>query len=57
MISEKETIVLVHGGIGYVRNDFTESGGEISIKLFLEREEDRWNIVKTDEYTLAEYKE
>jgi hypothetical protein len=56
-ISEREVVVLVHGGIAYLRNDFEESGGEILIKLSLEKEGGRWMIVKTDEYTLPEFKE
>lgn len=55
--NDNQAIVLVHGGIGYLREDFEESGGEILIKLFLEREDDQWIVVKTDEYLLHEYKE
>lgn len=56
-LDDQRAIVLVHGGIAYIRNDFEESGGEILIKLFLEKKDNRWMIVKTDEYTLPEYKE
>lgn len=56
-ISEKEVIVLVHGGIGYLRDDFDVSGGEMLIKLFLEHQENQWTVVKTDEYLLHEYKQ
>jgi hypothetical protein len=56
-INKNEVIVLVHGGIGYLRDDFGESGGEILIKLFLENKDNHWTVVKTDEYTLSEFKE
>jgi hypothetical protein len=35
-INDNEVIVLVHGSITYLRNDFDESGGEHLIKVFLE---------------------
>jgi hypothetical protein len=56
-INENEAIVLVHGSIVYLRNDFDESGGEYLIKVFLKQEDKHWTVVKTDEYTLPEYKE
>jgi hypothetical protein len=56
-INDHEVIVLVHGGIGYLRDNFEESGGEILIKLYMERARNQWNMVKTDEYLLHEYKE
>jgi hypothetical protein len=56
-IGEREVVVLVHGGISYIRDDFEETGGEILIKLYLEKVGNHWIIVKTDEYTLPEYKE
>jgi hypothetical protein len=56
-INENEVIVLVHGSIVYLRNDFDESGGEYLIKVFLKQEDKHWTVVKTDEYTLPEYKE
>lgn len=56
-VSETKAIVLVHGGVGYVKSDFEEAGGELLIKLFLERKGNQWTVVKTDEYTEAEYKE
>ncbi|MFE8699733.1 hypothetical protein ACFYKX_03745 [Cytobacillus sp. FJAT-54145] len=56
-INNSEAIVLVHGSIVYLRNDFEESGGEYLIKLFLKQEGNQWTVVKTDEYTLPEYKE
>ncbi|MBO1003989.1 hypothetical protein [Pseudogracilibacillus auburnensis] len=56
-INDQEVIVLFHGSIVYVRNDFDESGGEHLIKVFLEQKGNHWTVVKTDEYTLPEYKE
>ena len=57
IINENEVIVLVHGSIFYLRNDFSEAGGEYLIEVFLEREGESWTVVKTDEYTLSEYKD
>jgi uncharacterized lipoprotein NlpE involved in copper resistance len=56
-INDKEIIVLVHGDILYVKEDFQESGGEFLIELFLNNEGNDWTVVKTDEYLLHEYKE
>ena len=56
-INENEVIVLVHGSLVYLMNDFSESGGEYLIEAFLEREGGNWTVVKTDEYTLSEYKD
>jgi len=56
-LSDQEAVILVHGGIGYLRDDFEESGGEILIELYVEKEDRNWKVVKTDEYTLEEYKE
>lgn len=56
-INDDEVIVLIHGGIAYLRNDFDDSGGEYLIKVFLEHKDNHWTVVKTDEYTLPEYKE
>ena len=56
-INENEAIVLVHGSIVYLRNDFDESGGEYLIKVFLEQKDKHWTVVKTDRYTQSEYKE
>lgn len=55
--SEDEVVVLVHGSIHYLRDDFEESGGEYLIKIFLMQEDNDWTVQKTDEYTLPEYKE
>ena len=57
VVNDEEVIVLVRGGIGYVRNDFDESGGELLIEISLKLKNDRWTVVKTDEYTITEYKE
>ncbi|HHY21163.1 MAG TPA: hypothetical protein GX525_04610, partial [Bacilli bacterium] len=56
-IDENEVVVLVHGSIVYLKNDFEESGGECLIEVFLEQKDNHWSVVKTDEYTLPEYKE
>lgn len=56
-IDEQNAIVLVHGSIVYLRKDFDESGGEYVMKIFLEKTNSQWTVVKTDEYTQAEYKE
>jgi hypothetical protein len=56
-ISDHEVIVLIHSSITYLRDDFEDSGGEYLIKVFLENEDNHWTVVKTDEYTLPEYKE
>ncbi|PAQ15728.1 hypothetical protein CD798_05165 [Bacillaceae bacterium SAOS 7] len=56
-INDDEVIVLVHGGIGYLRDDFEESGGELLIEIILKRKNNEWIVVKTDEYTQPEYKE
>lgn len=56
-VNNNEVIVLVHGSIVYLRNDFDASGGEYLIKVFLKQKENQWTVVKTDEYTIPEYKE
>ena len=56
-INDNEVIVLVHGNIVYLRNDFDESGGEYLMKVFLILKDNQWTVVKTDEFTLPEYKE
>ncbi len=50
-------IVLVHGSLLYLLDDFEETGGEYLMKVFLKRNGEQWDVVKTDEYTLLEYKE
>ena len=56
-IDDENAIVLVHGSIVYLRKDFDESGGEYVMKIFLEKTNSQWTVVKTDEYTQEEYKE
>ncbi|MBY0121993.1 hypothetical protein [Bacillus sp. S/N-304-OC-R1] len=56
-INDHESIVLVHGSMSFLRKDFEESGGEYLIELYVKKQTNRWTIVKTDEYTLPEYKE
>jgi hypothetical protein len=55
--SDNEVTVLVHGSIIYLRDDFEESGGEYLLKVSLKKSDNQWHVVKTDEYTLPEYKE
>ncbi|MDX1771237.1 MAG: hypothetical protein R3328_06895, partial [Planococcaceae bacterium] len=57
MIDDQNAIVLVHGSTVYLRKDFDESGGEYVMKIFLEKTNSQWTVVKTDEYTQEEYKE
>ncbi|WP_166240306.1 hypothetical protein [Paenibacillus turpanensis] len=56
-INDNEKIVLVHGSIVYLKTDFDEAGGEYVIKVFLQKKDQQWTVVKTDEYTIPEYKE
>ena len=56
-IDDQNVVVLVHGSIVYLRKDFDESGGEYVLKIFLEKTNSHWTVVKTDEYTQGEYKE
>lgn len=56
-INDNNVEVLIHASMIYLRDDFDESGGEYLIKLFLEHKNNHWTVVKTDEYTLPEYKE
>lgn len=55
-ISEDEAVLLVHGFLLYITEDFTESGGEFLMEVYLKKHDERWTVVKTDEYTLEEYK-
>ncbi|RJS50132.1 hypothetical protein [Bacillus sp. PK3_68] len=57
VIGDKEVIALVHGGIVYLHDDYSESGGELLIEISLKVKDGRWTVVKTDEYTESEYKE
>ncbi|WP_134703217.1 hypothetical protein [Ammoniphilus sp. YIM 78166] len=56
-VNDREVIVLIHGGIGYLREDLDESGGGILIKLYIEHKDNQWIVVKTDEYLIHEFKE
>ncbi|WP_078553501.1 hypothetical protein [Bacillus alkalicellulosilyticus] len=56
-INDNEVVVQVHGSMVYLRDDFDESGGEYLMKIFLKQNDNQWTVVKTDEYTLSEYKE
>ncbi|MDF2630143.1 MAG: exported protein of unknown function [Symbiobacteriaceae bacterium] len=48
-------VVLVNGSEVYLHKDFSESGGQVQVMLYLEKTGDGWTVVKTDETTLAEY--
>src|SRR5690606_30833398 len=39
-IDDQEVVVLVHGSIVYIRDNFEESGGEYLIKVFLKKSGD-----------------
>ncbi|WP_156136569.1 hypothetical protein [Bacillus badius] len=56
-VNEEEAIVLVHGGINYISNDFDKAGGEVLIEISLKLKNNHWTVVQTDEYTELEYKE
>jgi hypothetical protein len=51
--------VLVHGTELYLWRDtagnFTNSGGEFKVILFLEKRNNRWHVYRTDEVTMAEW--
>lgn len=55
--SDDELILLANSGIEYVTENFDVTGGEILIELHFRFEDNEWQLVKTDEYTLPEYKE
>ncbi len=57
VLNEKEAVIQVHGSLVYLKEDFEESGGEILMDIFLEKQDNGWTVVKVDEYTEAEYKE
>ncbi|KKO52700.1 hypothetical protein [Paenibacillus sp. DMB20] len=56
-MNDRQAIVRVHGSLIYVKDDFDVARGELLIHLHLERKDGRWTVVKSDEYTLPEYKE
>ena len=53
--------VLVHGVELYLWIDktgnFSNSGGEFKIVLFLQRTRDQWSVYKTDEVTMSEWQQ
>lgn len=53
------TEVLIHGMELYLWMDdygnFSDSGGEFKIVLYLQKKGARWNVYKTDEVTLSEW--
>lgn len=55
-LAEDRVVVLVHGDIVYTTRDFDITGGELLIEIELEKVEHQWTVVKTDEYTIEEYK-
>lgn len=54
-ISSDEVVLLVHGSNLYVTEGFGESGGEFLMELYLTKDKGKWEITKTDEYTISEY--
>lgn len=58
-VSSDETVVRVHGLEMYVASDFSTSGGEFILDLYLRYEPDqgRWSVLRTDEMTIVEYHE
>lgn len=54
-VSENEAVLLVHGLNLYMTADFGESGGEFLMEVHLKKNDDHWEIIKTDEYTISEY--
>lgn len=56
-----ETQVLVHGNELYLwkndENEFDHSGGEFKIVLFMRDQDGTWQIYKTDQVTIAEWKD
>ncbi|MGM1048777.1 MAG: hypothetical protein ACQEXX_21895 [Bacillota bacterium] len=58
-LGSNKAVVLVHTEITYLLDNYDISGGELLISLHVQRnhESDPWTVVKTDEYTLSEYKE
>ncbi|UNK20648.1 hypothetical protein MNQ98_11805 [Paenibacillus sp. N3/727] len=58
-LGSNKAVVLVHTEITYLLDNYDISGGELIISLHVQRnhETDPWAVVKTDEYTLPEYKE
>lgn len=58
-VSSDEAVVRVHGVEMYIASDFSTSGGEFILDLFLRYEPDqgRWSVVRTDEMTSVEYHE
>jgi len=58
--TETETQVLLHGIELYlwknIHSEYDEFGGEFKIVLFMRQQESGWQIFKTDEVTLDEWK-
>jgi hypothetical protein len=50
-----KAVLLINGLEEYLHKNFTDSGGQLQLLLFLERRDGLWTVVKTDETTLAEY--
>lgn len=53
----ENAVILVNGTELYLRKDFAESGGQVQVMLYLEKTTEGWTVIKTDETTIAEYKE
>jgi hypothetical protein len=46
--------ITIHGFEMYLRKDFSQSGSELWMRLFLRRDGRRWSVFRTDEVTSAE---
>jgi hypothetical protein len=50
-----QAVILVNGTELYLTDTYQESGGQLQILLYLQRQGTSWTVAKTDETTLAEY--
>lgn len=57
-INKNQVVVLVHGSLTYLNQSFNDkNGGEILIEIYLNKKDNKWTVVKTDEYNVYEYKQ
>lgn len=56
LVDGDKAILLVNGTEIYLTKEFSQSGGQVQLMLYLEKRRDAWTLVKTDETTIAEYK-
>lgn len=55
LVDGDKAVVLVNGTEMYLTKEFTESGGQVQVMLYLEKAGAGWRLVRTDETTLAEF--